>query len=444
MMTKSWHLVVILAVSFSILWPLSVRLLSYIKSSKKHQDFFLELKQSIPLFESDSYNLTKHSGNSRGSWSQEGQDLCVSLMLKNMTVPGFFLEAGAYDGETHSNTLYFEKNLNWSGILVEPNPHLFEKLLTRRRKAKAINAGLFIQGEQLNPAPFRLVGPYSGFISQTNDKQRTNIKHYLKHEHALTRGAEASERIVMTPMYSLEQILKAAHKTDLVVDYLSLDTEGSELGVLKAINFTTVTIGVISVEHNGGASDMQKAAAIDSYMTSVGFTRHKAVNTNLFRLDHIYYNPRYFRDRKWMLPADVRCFFDDPATQLAASMRGKNHGGYSRGPVQKRGGEERKSAQWAEAAKAVPKRARSSAEINYIEKPHVDKVRPTTSTGIPPAVRNASRNRSANYKGNSSAGRGKGASMASKMAMPSVTAESIPESKAKSKMNANSNAKTRK
>jgi hypothetical protein len=40
---------------------------------------------------------------------------------------GFFIEAGADDFELHSNTLLFELEHNWTGILVEPNPTIFPK-----------------------------------------------------------------------------------------------------------------------------------------------------------------------------------------------------------------------------------------------------------------------------------------------------------------------------
>ena len=40
---------------------------------------------------------------------------------------GFFVELGAHDGVTQSNTFYFEKNKNWRGILIEPTPHVFKK-----------------------------------------------------------------------------------------------------------------------------------------------------------------------------------------------------------------------------------------------------------------------------------------------------------------------------
>lgn len=46
-----------------------------------------------------------------------------------------FLEVGALDGETRSNTLYFERFLNWTGLLIEPDPLNFAQLLTKNRNA---------------------------------------------------------------------------------------------------------------------------------------------------------------------------------------------------------------------------------------------------------------------------------------------------------------------
>ena len=48
---------------------------------------------------------------------------------------GFFIEAGAYDGEMFSNTLYLERRLGWTGLLVEPNPDAFSELVLKNRRA---------------------------------------------------------------------------------------------------------------------------------------------------------------------------------------------------------------------------------------------------------------------------------------------------------------------
>ena len=46
---------------------------------------------------------------------------------------GVFIEVGANDGLTQSNTAYFEKNLNWTGLLIEPNNKQFLKCKENRK-----------------------------------------------------------------------------------------------------------------------------------------------------------------------------------------------------------------------------------------------------------------------------------------------------------------------
>ena len=84
------------------------------------------------------YNFTETPVITQG---QFGQPLEVAKLFKNKK-NGFFIEAGAYDGEKYSNTLLFETTLNWNGILIEPNPKYFEDLLNKNRKAYAIKTCL--------------------------------------------------------------------------------------------------------------------------------------------------------------------------------------------------------------------------------------------------------------------------------------------------------------
>ena len=66
----------------------------------------------------------------------------ISHLLKQKR--GFYIEAGAYDGEEWSNSLFMERELEWEGLLIEANPDNVAKLLAKNRKAWIVPAALSI------------------------------------------------------------------------------------------------------------------------------------------------------------------------------------------------------------------------------------------------------------------------------------------------------------
>jgi hypothetical protein len=58
---------------------------------------------------------------------------------------GFFIECGAADGEYVSNTLYMERYLGWSGILIEADTKFYDTLLTRKRRAFTLHVCLSLE-----------------------------------------------------------------------------------------------------------------------------------------------------------------------------------------------------------------------------------------------------------------------------------------------------------
>ncbi|XP_070001691.1 uncharacterized protein [Penaeus vannamei] len=124
--------------------------------------------------------------------------------------PGTFLEAGAYDGEFLSNTLWLEVESGWRGVLVEPNPESFARLLSKgRRGAWALNSCL-----------------------STTPRVSTAWQGVVKAE------------VLCLPLYS---ILAASRLTSL--DFLSLDVEYVEMGVLSSLPWDKVDIKVLAIEH---------------------------------------------------------------------------------------------------------------------------------------------------------------------------------------------------
>ena len=83
----------------------------------------------------------------------------------------FFIEAGAMDGETISNTLYLEVKYNWTGLLIEPNPHLAQMLVDKGR-----NAWIFPHCFSPTKSPvvvdFDAMAEYGGIINVKNGVEK--------------------------------------------------------------------------------------------------------------------------------------------------------------------------------------------------------------------------------------------------------------------------------
>lgn len=62
----------------------------------------------------------------------EGQPIVINnRIFKNRIKNGFYIEAGAFDGEHSSNSLYYEVVHGWNGLLVEPNPDAYRDMLSK-------------------------------------------------------------------------------------------------------------------------------------------------------------------------------------------------------------------------------------------------------------------------------------------------------------------------
>lgn len=71
--------------------------------------------------------------------SSFGQAMFIDGILEN-NENGFFMDSGAHNGEDQSNTLFFERIRHWTGILIEPQPHIYQELKKKNRKAYTLNA----------------------------------------------------------------------------------------------------------------------------------------------------------------------------------------------------------------------------------------------------------------------------------------------------------------
>ena len=106
---------------------------------------------------------------------------------------GFFIEAGAYDGSTISNTLFFEAYRNWTGVLIEANPDNYQVLLSRNRKAWSLGTCLSMKSHP-DVILFDAATIFGGIIQEGKPKPGDSIP--ITDRARLTKLTEQTRRVI--------------------------------------------------------------------------------------------------------------------------------------------------------------------------------------------------------------------------------------------------------
>lgn len=210
--------------------------------------------------------------------SQLGQDL-FALHCSGYREGGFFVEFGAGDGVRISNTYLLETMFGWQGILAEPLPAYHDLIRTSRSAA----------------IDHRVVWKNSGSTLNFIDAGLTSTIEAFKDGdmHAKSRARRETHAIETV---SLSDLLRD-HGAPRQIDFLSIDTEGSEFEILSAFPFgKEFTIRAIACEHNF-TEDRERIHAL---LSRNGYRR---VGVRISRHDDWYVlddevSRRYWRDRE--------------------------------------------------------------------------------------------------------------------------------------------------
>ena len=185
------------------------------------------------------------------SRSQLGADF-VALNLFGSK--GFFVEFGAADGLENSNTYLLEQS-GWTGILAEPSELNLENLKINRNSILDHRAVWSSSNESLS---FIDVNP-------TRSSQNSSL---LGFENENFRSTDFRTYQVKT--VSLNDLLEE-HGAPEFIEFLSIDTEGSELSILESFNFQKHQFGLIAIEID---SDEKRRVSIENLLTKEGYVRH--------------------------------------------------------------------------------------------------------------------------------------------------------------------------
>ena len=175
-------------------------------------------------------------------YSQDKQDEILDTHIFKEYKRGVFVEIGAWDGVCYSNTLFFEKERKWKGINIEPLPDKYEQLTKNRPNAINLNVAVNdVEGE----TEFLAISGDTGMLSGI--KANYDPRHLQRIEKETSElQTEASTIRVQTRR--LDSIFREYNLRR--VHYLSIDAEGSELNIVRSIDFDFTYIDVIGFESN--------------------------------------------------------------------------------------------------------------------------------------------------------------------------------------------------
>lgn len=196
-------------------------------------------------------------------YSQDGQDkFLVEEIFKNKS-SGFYIEIGANDGITLSNTKTLE-DIGWDGACIEPLPESYEKLKYNRSCIKH-NVAISNKTGKLS---FLQIDGYSEMLSGILDSY--DPRHLERVNREITHYG-GSKKVIEVDCFKFSDLIDVVD-----IDYISIDVEGSELDILKSINFDYHNIYCISVENNYGSIELNE------FLISKNYKQIKSIGADNF------------------------------------------------------------------------------------------------------------------------------------------------------------------
>ncbi len=173
---------------------------------------------------------------SHTSYAESHQDLFAQYILGNKR-GGYFVDFGAGDGVTGSNSYLLEKDYQWRGIVCEPCRSRHKILRANRHCSIDLRCVYTSSGKHVE-------------FLEALDNNLSTISAYVSSDKWKEKRLESPTSYPVETI-SLNDLL-SYHNAPPTIDYLSLDTEGSEFHILCNYDFSR-PISVITVEHNNNA-----------------------------------------------------------------------------------------------------------------------------------------------------------------------------------------------
>jgi len=198
------------------------------------------------------------------SLSQFGEDVAAIRYFK-LKRGGIYVDIGAYDGIYLSNTAMLELQYGWRGVLVEPIKEAYDRMVKSRPGSTCICGAV---STERGPLRFTYSAADGGMLSGTafDPRHQERVEEENRRQHA-----QIEVRLV--PSFPPNEVLKAAaalaqpDPDERAIDFLSIDTEGTELDILRSIDWKAFRPKLLCVENH-----FQERHQAD-FLQSIGYRR---------------------------------------------------------------------------------------------------------------------------------------------------------------------------
>ena len=221
--------------------------------------------------------------HTRSQWSEDL--LLLPLLLALPVNHQTFVELGAFNGVSYSNTLALERCFSWHGLLIEANPVSAQRLNASRCGSHGQRRNTCIHAGVCDPAGNISVTKWGQEISGSpDDMSEGYLQRWGRWNQAFDRKPSARSTVPCRPLAQLAREAALSH-----VGLLSVDVEGAEDRVLQSTDLSVVSI--VMVEADG--LDALKDARVHRHLLLSGFqplpfTVH---NSLLYRRADLLFNP---------------------------------------------------------------------------------------------------------------------------------------------------------
>lgn len=200
-------------------------------------------------------------------YGQNEEDRYIEGYFSDNYVGNCIEVGGGNDGIKHSNTFYFE-NKGWNCLVIEAQPDFATNI--RKYRKNVINAA--INSSDAESIQFSIVYcngiPWGGMSGLSVDERLVEMHRQMNFQIDLKK--------VTVPSSNLQRCAIEHFGKDGTIDFISIDTEGTELDVIKSIDLEQFKVKLIIAENNFGSTE------IFDYLSSIGWKRDRVIQQNEF------------------------------------------------------------------------------------------------------------------------------------------------------------------